>query len=125
MAKVLIVDDDPSVVRVLQVALEAKGYKTLTACSREEAVTSAVGNSPDLMIVDVMMPKATEGFHLVWDIRQAEGQLADIPIIMLTAIHEDTGPTYGPSKFLPVQEWLGKPVHVEELLEKVAKALGK
>jgi two-component system, OmpR family, response regulator RpaA len=125
MAKILVVDDDPSVARVIQLALQAKGHEVLTAHSMEEGEAAAVENIPDLMIVDVMMPRKTEGFHLVMNIRKSESEFRNVPIIMVTAIHEDPGWAYGPSEFLPVQEWLGKPVRVEELLEKVEKVLRK
>jgi len=135
MAKILVVDDDPSIVRVVQLALQAKGYEVLTANSREEGEAAAVAGKPDLMIVDVMMPEGTEGFHLVWKIRQAKDEkLRDVPIIMSTGIHEttkirfypdETDGTYAPGEFLPVQAWLDKPVHVEKLLEKVTQLLSE
>ena len=135
MAKILVVDDDPSIVRVVQLALQAKGHEVLTANSREEGEAAAVAGKPDLMIVDVMMPEGTEGFHLVWKIRQAKDEkLRDVPIIMSTGIHEttnirfypdETDGTYAPGEFLPVQAWLDKPVHVEKLLEKVTQLLSK
>ena len=135
MAKILVVDDDPSIVRVVQLALQAKGYEVLTANSREEGEAAAVAGKPDLMIVDVMMPEGTEGFHLVWKIRQAKDEkLRDVPIIMSTGIHsttnirfypDETDGTYAPGEFLPVQAWLDKPVHVEKLLKKVTQLLGE
>ena len=135
MAKILVVDDDPSIVRVVQLALQAKGHEVLTANSREEGEAAAVAGKPDLMIVDVMMPEGTEGFHLVWKIRQAKDErLRDVPIIMSTGIHsttnirfypDETDGTYAPGEFLPVQAWLDKPVHVEKLLEKVTQLLGE
>jgi len=131
MAKVLIVDDDPMVVRALQLALQAKGHEVLTAGSREEGEEVAISDKPDVMIVDVMMPEGTEGFHLVWKLRQAEDEkVKNVPIIMVTGIHETTSlrfypdqtdGTYQPGEFLPVQEWIDKPVQVEKLLEKVEK----
>ena len=135
MAKILVVDDDPSIVRVVQLALQSKGYEVLTANSREEGEAAAVAGKPDLMIVDVMMPGGTEGFHLVWKIRQAKDEkLRDVPIIMSTGIHEttkmrfypdETDGTYAPGEFLPVQAWLDKPVHVEKLRKKVTQLLGE
>ena len=135
MAKILVVDDDPSIVRVVQLALQAKGHEVLTANSREEGEAAAVAGNPDLMIVDVMMPEGTEGFHLVWKIRQAKDEkLRDVPIIMSTGIHsttnirfypDETDGTYAPGEFLPVQAWLDKPVHVEKLLKKVTQLLGE
>ncbi len=134
MAKILVVDDQPNIVRTLQVALESQGYEVLTAGSREEAEAVAVADKPDLMVVDVMMPEGTEGFHLVWKIRQMEDEaLSSVPIIMATGIHEttelrfypdQTDGTYEPGEFLPVQAWIDKPVEVKGLLEKVERLLG-
>ncbi len=133
MAKILVVDDDPKITRVIQVALQTQGHETLTANSKEEAEAVAVAEKPDLMIVDVMMPEGTEGFHLVWKIRQMEDEaLRNVPIIMATGIHETTelrfypdqaDGTYEPGEFLPVQEWIDKPIAVEGLLKKVSALL--
>jgi CheY-like chemotaxis protein len=134
MAKILIVDDDPNIRRVVQLALNAKEHEVLTAGSKEEGYEAAIAEKPDLMIVDVMMPKGTEGFHLVWKLRQAKDeQVRGVPIIMLTGIHEtthlrfypdQTDGTYKPGEFLPVQAWIDKPVQIETLLEKVNNLLG-
>ena len=135
MAKILVVDDQPNIVRVIQVALESQGYEVLTAGSKEEAEVIAVDSKPDLMIVDVMMPEGTEGFHLVWKIRQMEDEaLSSVPIIMATGIHEttelrfypdQTDGTYEPGEFLPVQAWMDKPIAVKDLLEKVKRLVGE
>jgi two-component system phosphate regulon response regulator PhoB len=134
MAKILVVDDDPQVARALALVLETKGHEVVTAASKEEAEAAAVAGKPDLMIVDVMMPEGTEGFHLVWKIRQMEDEaLKNVPIIMATGIHDttelrfypdQTDGTYQPGEFLPVQGWLDKPVRAEELVERVNALLG-
>jgi CheY-like chemotaxis protein len=72
MAKILVVDDEPNVARAMKLALETNGHEVVTAGSKEEAETAAVDSKPELMIVDVMMPEGTEGFHLVWKMRQME-----------------------------------------------------
>ncbi len=129
MAKILVVEDDSNTARVIQVALETKGHQVLIASSKEEAEAAAIANKPDLMIVDVMMPVGTEGFHLVWKMRQMEDEaLRNVPIIMATGIHEGTDlrfypdqsdGTYGPGEFLPVQGWIDKPIELEELFKEV------
>jgi twitching motility two-component system response regulator PilH len=134
MAKILVVDDDANIVRAMQLALESQGHEVVTASSKEEGEAAAVANKPELMIVDVMMPEGTEGFHLVWKLRQMEDEtVRDVPIIMATGIHgttemrfypDQTDGTYQPGEFLPVQGWLDKPVHVEELLKTVNAVLG-
>jgi len=134
MAKILVVDDEASIARVIQLALEAQGHEVIKASSKEEGEAAAVANKPDLMILDVMMPEGTEGFHLVWKLRQMEDPaVREIPIIMATGIHattklrfypEQSDGTYQPGEYLPVQDWIDKPVRVEELLTKVNALLG-
>jgi CheY-like chemotaxis protein len=134
MAKILVVDDDPGVVRAIQIALETQGHQVLTASSKEEGEVAAVASKPELMILDVMMPTGTEGFHLVWKLRQMEDKtVSEMPVIMVTGIHEttklrfypdQTDGTYKPGEYLPVQAWLDKPVRVEDLLREVNTILG-
>jgi CheY-like chemotaxis protein len=134
MAKVLVVDDEPKVAQAVQLALEANGHEVVTAHSKEDGEAAAEEHKPDLMIVDVMMPEGTEGFHLVWKMRQMEDEsLKNVPIIMATGIHQTTNlrfypdqtdGTYQPGEYLPVQAWLDKPVQVEDLINAIDKVLG-
>lgn len=133
MAKVLVVDDDPRVREALQLALQTAGHEVVTAASKDEAKATAVECKPHLMLVDVMMPEGTEGFHLVWEMRQmTDESLKNVPIIMLTGIHQTTelrfypdqsDGTYKPGEYLPVQGWLDKPTKVDELLKMVGRVL--
>jgi CheY-like chemotaxis protein len=133
MAKILVVDDDPKIAKAVQLALETNGHEVVTAGSKEEAEAAAVECKPELMIVDVMMPEGTEGFHLVWKIRQMEDEsLKNVPIIMATGIHQTTNlrfypdqsdGTYKPGEYLPVQGWLDKPVQVDDLLKTIDQVL--
>jgi CheY-like chemotaxis protein len=135
MARILVVDDDPRIAEAVRLALETDGHEVVTAGSREEGETAAVEHKPELMIVDVMMPEGTEGFHLVWKMRQMEVKsLREVPIIMATGIHQTTNlrfypdqtdGTYQPGEYLPVQAWLDKPVQVDDLLDTVHKVLGQ
>ncbi len=135
MAKILVVEDDPMIARAIQVALKNKGHEVVTAGSKEEGEAAALENKPQLMIVDVMMPEGTEGFHLVWKIRQMEEEsLKNVPIIMLTGIHQttelrfdpdQTDGYYKPGEYLPVQAWLDKPVEIPNLLGTVNRVLGQ
>jgi CheY-like chemotaxis protein len=128
------VDDDPGIAKAMQLALETNGHEVVTAGSKEEGEAVAIESKPDLMIVDVMMPHGTEGFHLVWKVRQIEDDsLKNVPIIMSTGIHQTTNQrfypdqtdgTYQPGEYLPVQGWLDKPVEMEKLLKTVDQVLG-
>ena len=82
--KVLVVDDDPHTVRFLSVALEEHGYEPIGAADGKEGFEVATSSSPDLILLDVMMPKRT-GFTLFKQLRKTEA-LKDVPVIMLTGV---------------------------------------
>jgi DNA-binding response OmpR family regulator len=99
---ILVVDDDPEILTMLQLRLEHSGYKVLTASDGKEALTSAKRNRPDLMILDVMMPSKNG-----WEVARALKQdpvTEGIKVVMLTAIGEQvneiTSPLYGADAFL-------------------------
>ena len=133
MAKVLLVDDDAAILRSVELALQTLGHAVSKAGGIEEALAELEASRPDMMVVDVMMPTGTEGFHLVWQIRQLEDeQLRAVPIIMATGIHQETelrfypdqtDGTYQPGEYLPIQGWVDKPIKAEELIAKIEAAL--
>ncbi len=84
--KVLVVDDDVSTVKFLTTALEESGYDSLQAFDGKEALELMQNVSPDLILLDIMMPKKT-GFTLFHQIRKDE-KLKDVPVIMLTGVAE-------------------------------------
>ncbi len=84
--KVLIVDDDISTVKFLTVALEENGYEALKAYNGREGMEKIESENPDLVLLDVMMPKRT-GFVLIKQLRRSE-KYKDLPVIMLTGVAE-------------------------------------
>lgn len=84
--RVLVVDDDENTRRFLSVALEANGYEPLTAEDGDEGLKMIQADKPDLILLDVMMPKKT-GFVLFKQLRRKD-EYKDIPVIMLTAVAE-------------------------------------
>jgi DNA-binding response OmpR family regulator len=90
--KVLVVDDDDNTRKFLTVALRENGYEPLTASDGEEGFQMVETSTPDLILLDVMMPKRT-GFVLFKQLRRHE-KYKEIPVIMLTAVanvlEEDT-----------------------------------
>lgn len=82
--KVLVVDDDENTVRFLTVALEESGYEPIGAHDGKEGLEKIKSENPDLVILDVMMPKKT-GFVLFKQLRRDE-KYKDLPIIMLTGV---------------------------------------
>ena len=133
-ARVLIVDDDRDLVETLRIILESGGYEVTWAHDAEKGLAKAQAERPELVLLDIMMPNATEGFHFVWKLRRLEGEYFQrLPIMVLSAIHDKTtlrfypdagDGTYKAGEYLPVQEFLDKPVDPARLLERVEKVLG-
>ncbi len=82
--KVLVIDDDENIVRFLTVALEEGGYKPLGACNGKDGLEKIKTENPDLIILDVMMPKKT-GFTLFKQLRRSD-EYKDLPVIMVTGV---------------------------------------
>jgi CheY-like chemotaxis protein len=132
-ATVLVVDDDADLREILRVVLEGAGYETVLAASGSEGLAVADRERPDLILLDVMMPEGTEGFHVVWKLRNLEDDyFKTVPVVMLTAIHQrtdlrfypDAGDgTYGAGEYLPVQGFVDKPVSPDGLLKEVERVL--
>jgi CheY-like chemotaxis protein len=132
--RILVVDDDPDIVESLKMVLESADYDVDTASSPAEARAQVESNPPDLILLDIMMPDGTEGFHFVWQLRnEYQEPVSAIPILVLTAIHSTTqlrfypdraDKEYGPGEFLPVQGFMDKPVEPSQLLRKIAETLG-
>lgn len=134
MARILCVDDDANILAGITRALSRVGHEVVTASSKDEALAAAEEHRPDLIILDVMMPEQTEGFHVVWTLRSSsDAELADTPIIMASAIHDTVETSFAPdaaqgdmdpASFLPVQGWLDKPYATEDLYALVDEVLG-
>jgi CheY-like chemotaxis protein len=131
MAKILVIDDDPDVVLAARMCLEDAGHTVSSASNGEEGLRQIKTDRPDLIILDVMMDTATEGFQLALKLRspQAGSDLApfrNIPILMLTAIHSTTPLRFGPDQdYLPVEEFIDKPFEPKALVRKVETLLKK
>ncbi|MEE9443199.1 MAG: response regulator [candidate division Zixibacteria bacterium] len=84
--KVLVVDDDVNTVKFLSVALEENGYEPIQAYNGKEGLEKVLNEKPDLVLLDVMMPKKT-GFVLFKQLRR-DDNFKDLPVIMLTGVAE-------------------------------------
>ena len=92
--KILIVDDEPDIIDTVRFILEQEGYEVMTASDGEEGLRKARQAEPDLIILDVMMPKEN-GYRVARMIREVEraGKFSKkIPIILLTARNLTDGP---------------------------------
>jgi DNA-binding response OmpR family regulator len=119
--RVLIVDDDPWILRMVSTLLEKRGYAISTAGDGEEGLMRADQLRPDLIITDVMMPKL-DGWALVRALR-SRPELALVPVIFLTALGGEDDRIRGFR--LGADDYLPKPFRFEELDLRVANALKK
>ncbi|MGH3442164.1 MAG: response regulator transcription factor [Nitriliruptorales bacterium] len=113
MATVLAVDDDPVILRLLEVNLEMEGYSVVLANDGEEALVKAREHHPDLVLLDVMMPKK-DGWSVAAAMRE-DPRLSDVPIVFLTARAQDTDIQKGTE--LGVSAYVTKPFDPIDLLE--------
>lgn len=111
--KILIVDDEPNIIKMVEVRLRANNYDVITASNGSEGLEKAKNEKPDLIILDMMMPKV-DGFQFFKTIRKDPEQ-SNIPIMMLTArgAMKDTFETLG------AEEFITKPFESEDLLLKI------
>ncbi len=119
--KVLIIDDDFDLVEAMRITLEAAGFDVIDAQDGEKGLEKLRKESPDLVLLDVMMSSMDEGFHVAYKIRE-ETAIKDTPIVMLTAVGNQTGFQFDPGKdadFLPVDAFLEKPVNPGKLVDVV------
>ena len=119
MPRILAVDDEPNIVRLIQVNLERQGYQVETANNGAQALEKIRASRPDLVVSDVMMPEM-DGFELLRSIR-ADARLADLPVIMLTAKAQDVDVMRGYSGGADM--YLTKPFNPIELLNFVKRIL--
>ena len=117
--RILVVDDDKSIVRVLRGYLEQSGYQVLTAADGESALHMLRRERPDLVILDLMMPNL-DGWEVTRIVRADKG-LAATPIIMLTARVEDTDKIVGLE--LGADDYITKPFNAREVVARVERTL--
>ena len=114
-AKILVVDDEPSIVKSIQYSLEKEGYQVVTANDGQQALEVARREKPNLVVLDVMLP-SLDGYEVCRQLRQE----MPIPVIMLTAKGEEIDKVVGLE--IGADEYVTKPFSLRELLARV-KAL--
>jgi len=117
--RVLVVDDDKSIVKVLTAYLEQSGYQVLTAYDGEMALHALRRERPDLVILDLMMPHR-DGYEVTTIVR-SDKSLAATPIIMLTARVEDTNKIVGLE--VGADDYITKPFNAHEVVARVKSLL--
>lgn len=125
--KILIIDDDPDFVEATKVVLESKGYEVYFATNKGEAIERIKSKFPNLIIMDVMLDKMSDGFDLTRKLKSDE-RYKKIPILIVTAVGQKTGFKYsvagGDKTWLPVEGYMEKPIEPGELVSKIEKLLG-
>jgi CheY-like chemotaxis protein len=118
MKKILLVDDDTAVVETVKFLLQTEGYEVVTAMNGEEGLLKANSEEPDLILLDILMPKVN-GYQMALSLERNE-QLKQIPVILLTA----TAQIAGSIKIQTHAKYkISKPFSSEELLSAVKKTL--
>jgi len=119
-ATILVADDDPAILGMLATSLSNASYRVISATDGQEAIDEAVAHRPELVVLDVMMPKMS-GWEVARELRRNPDTEA-IKIVMLTAIgsamNEMTSPLYG------ADAYLDKPFELKELERTIGELLG-
>ncbi len=110
--KILVIDDEKAIVDIIKFNLEKEGYKVETAHDGEEGIKAVNKYMPELVILDVMMPKK-DGFQVLKEIRTN----CNIPVIMLTAKEEEVDKVLGLE--LGADDYITKPFSMRELVARV------
>lgn len=123
--KILMIDDDEDFVEGTRIALEANNFEVRCALSGEEGLKKLKEDTPDLIILDVMMPKKS-GFEVCKDLKK-NVEYNKIPVIMLTALSQKIGDTniaLSEGLELEAEDYIDKPVDIKELVKRVNDLLG-
>lgn len=119
MATILLIEDDTTLTAVLRIGLQSKGYTVTVAHDGLEGLKKAAEVRPDLIVLDVNMPKLS-GFDVAMRLKEKD-EFRQTPIIMLTALSQDANIQRGYS--LGIEDYLVKPFNIEHLFIKVKKYL--
>ncbi|MBI3534625.1 MAG: response regulator [Deltaproteobacteria bacterium] len=117
--KILIVDDEPDMLAILQIRLESAGYEVFTAEDGEAGLAQVTKVKPDLVILDVMMPKLN-GYQVCQNLKQAQATKG-IPVILLTAKAEESDKFLG--KACGADAYITKEYESDKLLEKMRELI--
>ena len=118
--KILVVDDEPRNVKILQIQLQARGYDVLTAGDGAEALQIIANELPDLILLDINMPKV-DGFEVVERVR-ANKKTEFIPIVMITALR-DTQENRIKAVEAGADDFIEKPFNSFEVLARIKSLL--
>jgi len=124
--KILDVDDDLDVLEARKIVLVHNGFDVVQATNIKVALEILENEQIDLIILDVMMEKNSDGFNFAQRIKMNE-KFKHIPIIMATAVNQRTSFTFDVEKdgaFLPVEKFMEKPIDPDDLIKAINGLLG-
>ena len=122
---ILVIDDDPNFVIAMKPVLESKGYRVISACNREEAMKTLKKSKPDLILLDIMMERITDGFDICYKLKH-DPEMKNIPVLAVSSITEETGFKFSPAtdgEYFEADDFMEKPVPPKALLERIDKLL--
>ena len=111
--RILIVEDEPDLLRGLELNIKAEGYAVLTASSGDAGLSTAVAERPDLILLDIMLP-GTSGLDVCRELRRRQ---FDAPVIMLTARADEVDRVVGLE--IGADDYITKPFGIRELLARI------
>ncbi len=122
-SKILVVDDDPDILDAVALILESQGYEVVTARDGIEGLANLKAEQPDLMILDLMMPKM-DGFAVCKELQDPRwSKYKDIPILILTSVREEASRRryeLETGLALDVDDYVEKPMSPDVLLKRVS-----
>ena len=119
MSRILVVDDSPTILHVMSKMLSKGGHEVVTSADGQEAVRVAVEEPPDLVLLDVILPKMT-GYQVCRRLKSTP-QTEHIPIVMLTSKTRDKDKQWGLKQ--GADEYVTKPVEEHALLDAIGRLL--
>ena len=124
--KILVVDDDPDILDAVNMILESQGYQVVTAHDGVEGLANLRAEKPDLMILDLLMPKM-DGFAVCKELQDPRwSKYRDIPILILTSVREEASRRRYELETgleLDVDDYVEKPFSPDVLLERVERLI--
>ena len=116
---ILIVDDSPTELRLIERALQDKGFELITAMDGEEAIAKTLSRHPDLVLLDVILPKQN-GFQVCREIKRSK-ETGGTKVILVTAKRQESDRYWGLRQ--GADEYITKPFTTEELLDRIGRVL--
>jgi DNA-binding response OmpR family regulator len=124
--KILVVDDDPDILEAISMILESQGYEVVTARDGVEGLANLKAEKPDLLILDLLMPKM-DGFAVCKELQDPRwAKHRNIPILILTSVREEASRRRYELETgleLDVDDYVEKPVSPDTLLERVGRLI--